>query len=94
MFLCPFGLYCSACFGSLSVSILCTRCSVVLFYFFYYVLCSRFLSNTLILSLSSFVIPSKCLKNLICAASRRCSSLLFGTQTSLSNFNGDLAVML
>ena len=27
MFLRPFGLYCSACFGSLFVSILCTYCS-------------------------------------------------------------------
>jgi len=26
MFLCPFGLYCNACFGILFVSILCTRC--------------------------------------------------------------------
>ena len=34
-------------------------------------------------SLSSFVIPSKCLKNFICAASKRCSSLFFSTQTSL-----------
>jgi len=31
-----------------------------------------FLSNTLILFLPSFVIPIKCLKNLICAASKRC----------------------
>ena len=37
------------------------------------------------LSLSSFVIPSKCLKNFICAASKRCSSLFFSTQTSLPN---------
>ena len=34
-------------------------------------------------SLSSFVILSKCLKNFICAASKRCSSLFFSTQTSL-----------
>ena len=32
MFLRPFGLYCSACFGSLFVSILCTCCS----HFFWY----------------------------------------------------------
>ena len=32
MFLCPFGLYCSACFGSLSLPILCTCCS----HFFWY----------------------------------------------------------
>ena len=38
-------------------------------------------------SLSSFVIPSRCLKNVICAASKRCSSLFFSTQTSLPNFN-------
>ena len=34
-------------------------------------------------SLSSFVIPSTCLKNFICAASKRCSSLFFSTQASL-----------
>jgi len=45
-------------------------------------------------SLSSFVIPSKCLKNFICAASKRCSSLFFSTQASLPNFNAALAVML
>ena len=38
---------------------------MVLFYFLYCVLCSSFLPNTLILSLSSFVIPSRCLKNFI-----------------------------
>ena len=43
-------------------------------------------------SLSSFVIPSKCLKNFICAASKRCFTLFFSTQASLPNFN--LAVML
>ena len=45
-------------------------------------------------SLSSFVTPSKCLKNFICAASKRCSSLSFSTQASLPNFNAALAVML
>jgi len=45
-------------------------------------------------SLSSFVIPSNCLKNFICAASKRCSSLFLSTQTSLPNINGALAVML
>jgi hypothetical protein len=38
MFLRPFGLYCSACFGSLFVSIICACCShffLVLFYFTY-----------------------------------------------------------
>ena len=33
-------------------------------------------------SLSGFVIPSKCLKNFICAASKRRSSLFFSTQAS------------
>ena len=45
-------------------------------------------------SLSSFVIPSKCLKNFVCAASKRCSSLFFSTQVSLPNFNAAIAVML
>ena len=45
-------------------------------------------------SLSHFVIPSKCLKNYICAASKRCSSLFLSTQASLPNFNAALAVML
>ena len=90
MFLLPFGLYCSACFGSLSVSILCTCCS----HFFWYC----FISFTVFcapvscpihwfFSLSSFVIPSKRLKNFICAASKLCSSLFFSTQASLPNFN-------
>ena len=34
MFLRPFGLCCSACFGSLFVSILCTRCSHLSWYCF------------------------------------------------------------
>ena len=45
-------------------------------------------------SLYNFVIPSKCFKNFICAASKRCSSLFFSTQTSLPNFSVALAVML
>jgi len=45
-------------------------------------------------SLSNFVIPSKCLKNYICAASKRCSSLFFSTQVSLPNFNAAVAAML
>ena len=45
-------------------------------------------------SLSSFVIPSKCLKIFICAASKRCSSLFFSTQPSFPNFSASLAVML
>ena len=43
---------------------------------------------------SSFLIPSRCLKNFICAASKPCSSLFFSTQASLQNFNTALAVML
>jgi hypothetical protein len=72
MFLRPFGLYCSACFGILFVSILCTCCN----HFCWYCLISFTMfctpSFSLIVwffSLSNFVIPSKCLKNFICAAS-------------------------
>ena len=32
-------------------------------------------------------ISSRCLKNFICAASKRCSSLFFSSQASLPNFN-------
>ena len=78
MFLRPFGLYCGAYFGSLFVSILCTCCS----HFFWYCFISftMFCAPVFCLihwffSLSSFVIPSKCLKNFIYAASKRCSSL-------------------
>ena len=73
-----FGLYCSACFGSLFVSILCTCFS----HFFWYCFISFTMFCTPVFclihwffSLSSFVIPSKCLKNFIYAASKRCSSL-------------------
>ena len=90
MFLRPFALYCSACFGSLFVSILCTCCS----HFFWYCFISFTMFCTPVFclihwffSLSSFIIPSKCLKNFICAASKRCSSLFFSTQASLPNFN-------
>ena len=97
MFRLTSGLYFSACLGSLFVSILCTCCS----HFFWYC----FISSTMFcahvfslihwfFSLSNFVIPSKCLKNFICAASTRCSSLFLSTQTSLPNFNAALAVML
>ena len=97
MFLRPFGLYCSACFGSLFVSILCTSCSH--FFGYWFISFTMFCAPVFYLihwffSLSSFVIPSKCLKNFICAASKRCSSLFFSTQTSLPNFNAALAVML
>ena len=33
-------------------------------------------------SLCSFVIPSNCLKNFICASSKRCTSLFFSTKAS------------
>jgi hypothetical protein len=46
------------------------------------------------LSLPNLVIPSKCLKNFICAASSLCSSRVFSTQASLPNFTAALAVIL
>jgi hypothetical protein len=65
MFLSPFGLYCSACFGILFVSILCTCCS----HFFWYCLCRLLLCvgtvnsvvpcymvNTLLLACTSLII--------------------------------------
>ena len=65
MFLGPFGSYCSACFGSLFVSILCTWCS----HFFWYCFISFIMFCAPVFwlihwcfSLPSFVIPSKCLK--------------------------------
>ena len=94
IFLRPFGLYCSACFGSLFVSIHCTCCR----HFFWYCFISFTMFSAPIFlirwyfSLSSFVIPSKCLKNFICGVSKRCSSLFFSTQASLPNFNAALAV--
>ena len=97
MFLRPFGLYCSACFGSPFVSILCICFSHFFWYCFisFTVFCaSVFCLIHWFFSLSSFVIPSKCLKNFICAASKRCSSLFFSTQASLPNFSAALAVML
>ena len=86
MFLRPFGLYCSACFGSLFVSLLCTCCS----HFFWY--CFMFCALIFCLihwffSLSSFVIPSKCLKNFIFAASKHCSSLFFSTRNFTSKYS-------
>ena len=61
----------------------------------YYVLCSSFFSIIhWFFSFSGFVIPSKCLKNVICAASKRCSSLFFSIKASVPNFNADLAVVL
>ena len=89
MFLRLFGLYCSACFGSLFVSILCTCCS--------HFSCTMFSAPVfyqILFSLSSFVIPSKFLKSFISAASKRLSSLFFSTQASLPNFSAALTVIL
>ena len=97
MFLRPFVLYFSACFGSLFVSILCMCFSHFLWYCFisFTMFCTPIFSLIhWFFSLSSFVIPGKYLKNFICAASRRCSSLFFSTQVSLPNFNAALTVML
>ena len=97
MFLRPFRLYCSACFGSLFVSSLCTCCSHFSWYCFisFAMFCAPvFCRIHWFFSLSSFVIPSRCLKNFICAASKRCSSLFFSTQVSLPHFNAALPVML
>ena len=97
MFLRPFGLYRNACFGILFLSNLCTCCSHFFWYCFisFTVFCAPVFSlMQWFFSLSHFVIPSKCLKNVICAASKRCSSLFLGTQASLPNFNAALAVML
>ena len=63
------------------MSILCTCCSHFSWYCFisFTILCAFFLIHWFF-SLSNFVIPSKCLKNFICAASKRCSSLFSSTQ--------------
>ena len=90
MFLRPFGLYCSACFGSRFVSILYTCCSHFSWYCFisFTMFCAPvFCLIYWFFSLSSFVIPSRCLKNFICAASKHRSSHFFSTQASLPNFN-------
>ena len=97
MFLRPFVWYRSACFGSLFVSIFCTCCSHFSWYCFisFTMYCAPvFPLIHWFFCLSSFVIPSRCLKNFICAASKRCSSLFFSTQASLPNFNAALAVIL
>ena len=60
MFLPPFGLYCSACFGSLFVSILCTCCSHYFRYCFisFTMFCAPiFCLIHWFFSLSCFVIP-------------------------------------
>jgi len=97
MFLRPFGLYRNACFGILFMSILCTCCSHFFWYCFisFTIFCAPVFSLMhWFFSLSNFIIPSKCLKNFICAASKRFSSLFLSTQASLQNFNAALAVML
>jgi len=97
MFLRPFGLYLNACFGILFESILCTCCSHFFWYCFisFTIFCAPVFSLMhWFFSLSNFVIPSKCLKNFLCAASKRCSSLFLSTQASLPNFNAASAVML
>jgi hypothetical protein len=65
MFLRPFDLHCSACFGILFVSILCTWFSHFSWYCF--ISFTKFCAPVFFLihwfsSLSSFVIPSKCSK--------------------------------
>ena len=92
-----FGLYCSACLGILFVSILYMCCSHFSWYcFISFTIFSAPVFSLIhwFFSLSSFVIPRRCLKNFICAASKRCSSLFFSTQASLPNFNAALAVMV
>ena len=46
------------------------------------------------LSRYNWVIPKRCLKNVICDASSICSSLFFSIQASLWNFKATLAVIL
>jgi len=90
MLLRPFGLYRNVCFGILFLSILCTCCSHFFWYCFisFTMFCAPVFSLIhWFFSLSNFVIPNKYLKNFICAASKRCSSLFFSTQASLPNFN-------
>ena len=97
IFLCPFGLYCSVCFGGLFLSILSKCYSHFSWYCFvsFTVFLLPFFSRIhWFFSLSSFVIPSKCLIIFICADSKRCYSLFFSTQASLPNFSAALAVML
>jgi len=97
MFLLPSGLYFSACLGNLFTSILYVCCSHFFWYCFisFTMFCAPVFSlKHWFFSLSNSVIPSKCLKNFIYPASKRCSSLFFSTQASLTNFNAALAVML
>jgi len=81
----------------LFVSILCVCCSHFSWYcFISFTIFSAPVFSLIhwFFSLSSFVIPRRCLKNFICAASKRCSSLFFSTQASLPNFNAALAVII
>jgi len=92
----PFGLYCSACLGILFVSILCTCCSHFSWYCFVsFTIFSAPVFSLIhwFFSLSSFVIPRRCLKNFICAASKRFPSLFFSTQASLPNFSAALVII-
>ena len=62
------------------MSILCTCCSQFLWYCFisFTIVCAPvFFLIHRFFSLSNFVIPSKCLKNFICAASKRTSLLVY-----------------
>ena len=74
-----FGLNCSACLGILFVSILCMCCSHFSWYcFISFTIFSApvFFLIHWFFSLSSVVIPRRCLKNFICAAAKwRFSSL-------------------
>ena len=75
-----FGLYCNACLGILFVTILCMCCSHFSWYcFISFTVFSAPVFSLIhcFFSLSSFVFPRRCLKNFICAASKRCSSLFF-----------------
>jgi len=97
MILHPFGLHYKAFIGSLFVPILWTCCS----HFFWncFISFTMFCAPVLCLihwyfSISTFVIPSKCLKNFICAAAKRCSCLFFSTQASLTNLNAGLALKM
>ena len=93
-FLRPFGLYCSARFGSLFVSILFTCCSHFSWYCFisFTMFCApvfspqymdSFLYLVLLFPVSVSKISSKC-----------CSCHFLSTQASLPNFNAALAVIL
>ena len=78
-----------------SVRVVATFSGIVLFPLLYSILCAPVFSLIhWFCSLSNFVIPSKYLKNFICAASKSCSSLFFSTQASLPNFSAAFAVML